>query len=161
MHGPIFWVIKAHFVILKNYIVITMYKAICLLLLLLTVSCSQSPAEKLERINGYWEIAQIENSYGFVKEYSISQNIDYFEITAAGKGVRKKVQPDLSGNFTTTNSSENIDVAIQDNTVFLNYSTAFDNWKEEVISVSTTHLVLRNEDNYTYTYRRYQPISID
>lgn len=139
-------------------------KAVCtltFLLVLLTVSCTQSPAEKLELLNGYWEIAQIENSHGSVKEYSISQNIDYFEVTETGKGVRKKVQPDLLGNFTTTNSSENIDVSTEGNTVFLKYSTAFDSWQEEIISLSDSELVLRNKDNYTYTYRRYEPISIN
>ena len=126
----------------------------------LLVSCSDSPAEKLKLLNGYWEIQQIENSHGSIKEYSISQNIDYFEVTDSGKGIRKKVQPDIVGKFTATNASENIDVIVKDNTGFLKYSTAFDTWQEEIIKVSKTQLVLRNKDNYTYTYRRYVPLSL-
>lgn len=133
----------------------------CLIATLLQLSCSQDPAVQLELLNGYWEIAQIENSHGSVKEYSISQNIDFFEITAQGKGVRKKVQPDLNGNFTTTNAKENIDILTTETTVFLKYSTAFDTWQEEILSVSKEKLRLRNKDNFTYTYRRYQPLSID
>lgn len=128
---------------------------------LIIVSCSNSPADELEHLNGYWEIAQIENSYGSKKEYSISQNIEFFEITKEGKGVRKKVQPDINGNFTTTNSSQNIDVEINDGAVFLNYSTEFDLWREEILSISPSTLILKNEDAYIYTYRRYQPLAIN
>lgn len=131
------------------------------LLTLIVLSCSNSPADNLELLNGYWEIAQIENSYGSKKEFSISQNIEFFEITKEGKGVRKKVQPDINSNFTTTNSSQNIDIEINDGAVFLNYSTEFDLWREEILSISPSTLILKNEDAYIYTYRRYQPLAIN
>lgn len=125
------------------------------------VSCAGSPKENLQLLNGYWEIAEIENAYGSKKEYGLSQNIDFFKITAAGKGIRKKVQPDVQGNYTTTNASENIDVVVEGNTVFLKYSTAFDSWQEEIVALSQEKLVLRNEDKYVYTYRRYTPLSLE
>ena len=125
----------------------------------IAISCSNTSVKELDLLNGYWEIAEIENSYGFTKEYSISQNIEFFEITKEGKGVRKKVQPDINGNFTTSNSSQNIDIEINDNIVFLKYSTEFDTWQEEVLSITSNKLVLKNEDAYIYTYRRYQPIT--
>lgn len=131
------------------------------LLTLIVLSCSNSPADNLELLNGYWEIAQIENSYGSTKEYSISQNIEFFEITKERKGVRKKVQPDINGNFTTTNSSQNIDVEINESTVFLKYSTEFDSWQEEILSITPNELILKNQDDYIYTYRRYQPLAIN
>ena len=125
----------------------------------IAISCSNTSVKELDLLNGYWEIAEIENSYGFTKEYSISQKIEFFEITKEGKGVRKKVQPDINGNFTTSNSSQNIDIEINDNIVFLKYSTEFDTWQEEVLSITSNKLVLKNEDAYIYTYRRYQPIT--
>ena len=128
---------------------------------ILITSCSKPPEEQIVLINGYWEIAKIENNYGSSKEYSISQNIDFFEVNTQGKGIRKKVQPDIKGNFTTTNSSENINITTKDNTVFLQYSTAYDTWQEEVINVSKKELILRNENNFTYVYRRYEPLSIN
>ena len=132
-----------------------------ILLGFLLVGCTQSVDEQIKLLNGYWEIAKIENSQGFSKEYSISQNIDFFDVSAQGKGVRKKVQPDIRGNFTTTNASENIDVRTEGTTVTLLYSTAFDSWQEEIISVSEKELILRNEENFTYVYRRYEPLSLD
>ena len=67
----------------------------------LLTSCSKSPEEQIALINGYWEIAKIENNYGSSKEYSISQNVDFFEVNAQGKGIRKKVQPDICLLYTS------------------------------------------------------------
>lgn len=96
-------------------------------------------------------------SEGVKKEFSISQNIDFIEIQN-GKGIRKKVQPDVMGNFKTSDASENIDVEIKDDKLILNYSTAFDTWTETVLSVSEVKLKVENENGNTYTYRRYQPL---
>lgn len=128
-------------------------------LLFIASGCAPSPATQLEYLNGYWEIASIENQYGSFKEYSISQNIDFFEVTPEGKGIRKKVQPDIRGNFTASNSSQNIDVVLEGKAVFLKYSTALDTWQEEVISLSQDELVLKNSEGYIYNYRRYKPFT--
>jgi hypothetical protein len=125
--------------------------------LFLLLSCSQSTDEELDLINGYWEIASVTTIEGVKKEFSISQNIDFIEIQD-GKGIRKKVQPDLMGNFKTSDASENIDVEIKDNKLLLNYSTAFDTWTETVLAVSEDKLKVENENGNTYTYRRYQPL---
>lgn len=139
----------------------TFLYAILLALVFFEMGCAGAPKENIQLLNGYWEIAEIENAYGSKKEFILSQNIDFFELTQEGKGVRKKVQPDIQGNFTTTNASENIDIVIKGNTVFIKYSTAFDSWKEELIFLSNEKLVLQNEENYTYTYKRYEPLSIE
>lgn len=125
--------------------------------LFLLFSCSQSTDEKLVLINGYWEIASVTTSEGVKKEFSISQNIDFIEIQD-GKGIRKKVQPDLVGNFKTTDASENIDVEIKGDKLILNYSTAFDTWTETVLIVTQEKLKVENENGNTYTYRRYKPL---
>lgn len=141
---------------------ITKQHSIYLFLALFAIGCTHvSPEKQVALLNGYWEIAEIENSHGSTKEYSISQNIDFFEITQEGKGVRKKVQPDLNGNFTTSQSSQNIDIEVRENTVVLKYSTQFDTWEEEIISISTVQLILKNKYNYIYTYRRYEPLTLN
>ncbi len=137
-----------------------MRSILVLILLTLVVSCTQTPDEQLALLNGYWEIAQVETADGIQKEYGISQNIDFIEINGS-KGIRKKLQPDLSGNFKTNAASENIDVTINDNTVTLTYTTAFDSWSEEIVSIDQTHLTVVNEEGTTYRYRRYQPLLLD
>ena len=122
------------------------------------VSCTQTPDEKLTHLEGYWEIADVTTADGAKREFSLSQNIDFFEIQDNQIGIRKKVQPDINGHFTTSQSSENIDIEINGDTLVLKYTTAFDSWKETVIKASKDQLILLNEDGNTYTYRRYEPI---
>ena len=109
-------------------------------------------------LEGYWEIAEVASPNGAKKTFSLSQNIDFFEIEDQKKGIRKKVQPDIGGHFTTSQSSENIDIEINDDALVLKYTTAFDSWKETVIKASKDRLILLNENGTTYTYRRYEPI---
>ncbi|WP_162533627.1 hypothetical protein [Dokdonia sp. Dokd-P16] len=132
-----------------------------LLILAITLGCTQSNEEKLSHISGYWEIASIENPAGQVKEFSMSQNIDFFEVNADGKGVRKKVQPNVVGEFTTSQSSENINVVYKDDLLLLEYATAMDTWQETVKKATTDELVLINEDGLIYTYRKYTPLALD
>lgn len=125
--------------------------------LLLVAGCSQSAEEKLALLNGYWEIASVTTSEGVTKEFSISQNVDFIDIKN-GKGIRKKVQPDVMGNFKTSDASENIDVTADIHKLQLTYSTAFDTWTETVLEVTETTLKVENENGNTYIYRRYQPL---
>ncbi len=121
-------------------------------------SCTSSPEAQLQYIDGYWEIVSVRFPDDTQRTFSMSQNIDFFEINDNLTGVRKKVQPDLLGSFTTSQSSENINAIIKDNILKLQYSTAFDNWHETVIKATAKELVLLNENGNTYTYRRYEPI---
>lgn len=91
----------------------------------------------------------------------MSQNIDFFEIKEDGTGVRKKVQPNALGEFTTSNSSENINLVYEGDLLKLEYSTALDTWQETVKSATKDELVLINEDGLIYTYRTYKPLVLD
>ncbi len=115
----------------------------------------------LQHINGYWEIAQIKTLDGQVREFAMSQNIDFFEINENGKGIRKKVQPNLSGTFTTSKTSENIDVISDKKRLTLQYTTALDTWTETVHKATENELVLINETGIIYTYRKYKPLVIN
>lgn len=121
-------------------------------------ACTQNPEEQLTYLNGYWEIADVTTPDGKAKEFSLSQNIDFFEIQNNQKGIRKKVQPSINGNFTTSQSSENIDIEIRKDMLVLKYTTAFDHWEETVIEATKDELILLNENGNIYSYRRYEPI---
>jgi len=133
---------------------------IYLFLLLLVTSCAKSTDEQISLLNGYWEIASVENSNGDRKEYGISQNIDFIQIEN-GKGVRKKVQANLTGEFKATNAQENIDVVTNNNKITLQYSTRYDSWNETIIKVTQDKLVVQNDEGLTYTYRRYEPLNLE
>ena len=103
----------------------------------------------------------IDDGLGNTKEFGMSQSIDFFEMNPDGKGVRKKVQPNVLGDFKASDASENIDALIKDGKVVLQFSTAFDTWEEKLFKATATKLILINTDGKIYTYRRYQPLVLN
>ncbi|MEP0262394.1 hypothetical protein [Dokdonia sp.] len=134
---------------------------IYILIIISIFACSQSPEDALQHLSGYWEIADVTFTDGSKKEFSISQNIDFFEVKKDQTGIRTKVQPDINGHFTTSKSVENIDIKTVNDTLTLKYATAYDTWQEKVISATKEQLVLLTKNGNVYTYRRYKPLIIN
>lgn len=109
-------------------------------------------------MNGYWEIEKAELPDGSKKEYKVNTTIDFFEIK--GKtGFRKKVMPQLDGKYLMNNLSENITVSNNEGAIILNYSTPYAKWKEEIISLSDEKLVIKNDQDIEYHYKKPKPFS--
>jgi len=124
------------------------------------VSCKKEFTHSdLKNINGYWEIQKVTFEDGTDKEYKISETIDFFEINGKA-GLRKKVNPQFDGTYLENGHAEKIEVSVEDGKTFLNYSTAFAKWKEEIIQISKETLILENERNIQYQYKRHTAFSI-
>lgn len=122
--------------------------------------CSQRIDEKqLSKINGYWEIERTEMPDGSKKEFTVNPTIDFFEIKGKS-GMRKKVMPQIDGTYLTNDISEKITVSNEDDVIFLNYSTPFAKWKEKVVSISDEELVIENEQDIIYHYKKPKPFSV-
>lgn len=131
-----------------------------LLALLLLVSCNQSITEKdIAKLNGYWEIKKVVLKDGSDKDYKVNETIDFFEVKA-NKGYRQKVMPQLDGSYKTNNIKESISISNEDGSYFINYSTSYGKWKEEIMEVKDSTLILKNKDELEYNYKRYQPFSL-
>ena len=127
---------------------------------MLLVSChSNVKKEDIKKLNGYWEINQVKFSSGKTKDYKVNETIDYFELKS-NKGFRQKVMPQFDGKFQTNGVKENIKVVENDNSFFLEYNTKFGKWKEEIISIEDSILVLKNKENLEYTYKKFKPFSL-
>jgi hypothetical protein len=141
-----------------------------LLFITLLFSChSNVKKEDIKKLNGYWEIKQVKFSTGKTKDYKINETIDYFQLRhpeASGQfenkvvGFRQKVMPQFDGKFQTNGIKENIKVVENDNSFFLEYNTKFGKWKEEIISIEDSILVLKNKENLEYTYKKFKPFSL-
>jgi hypothetical protein len=133
---------------------------IILFISFLLVSCQQkiNPNE-LSKINGYWEIEKVVFDKGEDKKYTLNEHFDYFEISN-NKGIRKKVKPQLDGTFLVNNTFERVAVRMEDEKVFLDYSTAYSKWTEEIITLSDEKLVLKNTKNTQYHYKKATAITI-
>ena len=130
-----------------------------LLFALLLISChSTVKKEDITKLNGYWEIKQVKLSTGKTKDYKINETIDYFELKD-NQGFRQKVMPQFDGKFKTNDIKENIKVVEKGNSFFIEYTTSYAKWKEEIITIEDSTLVLKNKDNLEYTYKRFKPFS--
>ena len=132
-----------------------------LFLSFLFISCQQKiKPEDISKINGYWEIEKVVFDQGEDKEYGINESYDYFKIDKNNKGFRKKVMPQLDGTFIVNDTYENVKIRFKDDKVYLDYSTLYAKWSEELIAISGKELVFKNTENKEYHYKKAEPINI-
>lgn len=136
-----------------------MKRVLLIFSIFILLSCSEDdPSEKLQNLNGYWQIEKVETDKDSVIEFRLSQYIDYIEINDS-VGFRKKLKPKIDGGYITTpNKPEKITARVEDNSLILYYQTPFDEWKEEVIEATGEKLVILNQDNKKYYYQRHKPL---
>ncbi|SDL27224.1 hypothetical protein SAMN04488034_10323 [Salinimicrobium catena] len=138
-------------------------KKLILLLVLAIVSTAchqQSDEEKINNLNGYWEIKKAELPEGITKEFKFSELVDYIQVEN-GEGFRMKVRPQLGGSFITSKDRENFEAKVENDSINLYYTTPYNSWKETVISSEENELKVINPRGIIYTYKRFTPYSTD
>jgi len=138
-----------------------MKKATTILLFsILLVSCKQTINEKdLTKLNGYWEIQKVLLPDGGKKDYKVNETIDFFEVKN-NQGFRQKVMPQLDGTYLTNNIKEKITILNEKGDFYINYATDYGKWKEEIVELKDSSLVLKSKDNLEYHYKRQVPFSL-
>lgn len=134
--------------------------SIALILMIFLTSCSNKPADHLEHINGYWGIEKVEFTKDSIRDFKINEIVDYIEIVDS-LGFRVKVKPQFDGSYIPAGEPEKIIVTTEANEVALNYSTAFNSWKEIIVASKEDKLSLKNERGIIYHYKRYKPLKLD
>ena len=76
------------------------------------------------------------------------------------KGIRKKVMPQLDGTFLVNDAYENVTVRFKDDKTYIDYSTPFTKWSEELITLKDDELVLLNAEKKEYHYKKTGPINL-
>lgn len=137
-----------------------MKRILLLIVLVSALSCKQKITEAdLSNLNGYWEIEKVELPDGDKKEYKVNETIDFFKIEA-NKGFRKKVMPQLDGTYLTNDIQEDVVVVIKDSDASLQYKTTYASWKEEIIELTKDKLVVKNQQEIEYYYKRPAKFSV-
>jgi hypothetical protein len=133
-----------------------------LLVALLLVGCKQkiTPAD-LAKINGYWEIEKVVLEDGNEKKYGMNESFDYFRIDKKSTGIRKKVMPQLDGTFLVNETFENVKIRFSDDQIFLDYSTPYMKWSEEILVLTDKELVVLNAEKKEYHYKKTGPINLN
>ena len=139
-----------------------MIKKICAVLCFaLVLSCDQSSSkEDITHLNGYWQIHQVQLKDGSVREFRFSELVDYIELQDR-QGYRKKMRPQLDGTFKTSADREKLLVKVENDSINLYYETAYNTWKETLISSEEDEIKILNPDGTVYTYKRFTPYSIN
>ncbi|AWG21775.1 hypothetical protein FFWV33_09580 [Flavobacterium faecale] len=127
---------------------------------LMFVGCKQKiePAD-VAKLNGYWEIEKVEMPDSEDKDYKINEHYDFFAMKN-NEGIRKKVMPQLDGTFIVNDTYENVLVRFEKEKAFLDYSTDFSKWSEELVELTDEELVVKNAENKEYHYKKTGPINL-
>ena len=137
-----------------------MKKILFLFVLGVVLSCKQNITDAdISNLNGYWEIEKVELPDGDKKEYKVNETIDFFKIEA-NKGFRKKVMPQLDGTYLTNDVQEAVVVVVKDGDASLQYKTTYASWNEEIIELTKDKLVVKNQQEIEYYYKRPAKFSI-
>jgi hypothetical protein len=132
------------------------------LVALFVMGCKQKINEAdIAKINGYWEIEKVVFEKGKDKDYGMNDTFDYFELDENNAGIRKKVMPQLDGTFLVNDTFENVKIRFaEDGQIFLDYSTPYTKWSEEILSLTATELVVLNAEKKEYHYKKAAPINL-
>ena len=118
------------------------------------VGCQQAVSlADSTKINGYWEIKKVILPDGEKKEYKINETNDFFNVKN-NIGFRKKVTPQFDGKYLVNDQQEIIRLFKKKDAVFIEYSTLYAKWVEEIIVLTAEELVLKNGQNIEYHYKR-------
>ena len=137
-----------------------MKKIVVLLFLFIISSCHQKiTSSDISKLNGYWEIEKVILYDGTKKNYTYNESFDFFKVTN-NKGFRKKVMPQLDGRFLVNDQFEKIEITFENDIAYINYSTPYAKWKEEIESLSSDKLVVINASKAKYYYKKTAPVNI-
>jgi len=131
---------------------------LCLIFSVL-VSCDKTYSDaELSKINGYWEIESVVMKDS-VKEYNINSTIDYFELKGKA-GFRKKVMPQINGTYRVNDLSEKVEIVQDSGKTYIQYKTDYAQWQEEILELNDEELVLKNNHDIEYHYKKPEPFTI-
>ncbi|WP_445713666.1 lipocalin family protein [Flavobacterium sp.] len=137
-----------------------MKKIIVFIAFIVLSSCKQTITnDNIQYLNGYWEIEKVELPNGEMKEYKVNETIDFFKIES-NKGFRNKVMPQLDGSYLTNDHQEDIIITFKDGDATIQYKTNYASWDENIIELTNDKLVLKNQQELEYHYKRPAKFSI-
>lgn len=135
-----------------------MKKISLLFFVLFLISCNSVSDEDIKNLNGYWEIKQVKLENGETKDYKVNETIDYIQVEN-NAGFRQKVMPQFDGTFRTNTLKDVIKIVKAKDAYFIENKTPYGIWKEQILKLEDSTLVLKNQQNLEYTYKKFKPFS--
>lgn len=136
-----------------------MKKIIALGFVFILISCQSKPQEKdLPKMNGYWEIEEVEFPDGNKKVYQVNELIDLFELKN-NKGFRTKVKAQLDGSFIKSEMKDAVEIVDSNDVVYLKTKSKYSKMVEKILKINDKELVIENETKIVYHYKKFIPFS--
>ena len=108
-------------------------------------------------LEGYWEIEKVSSHGETFNPRGAAPMVDYYRLNNKTQGYRKKLAPSF-GLYQT--SDQQFAFEIEQSTsgeYHLHFSKALEPWKEKIIELDSTQLVLEHQDK-VYHYIRHEKI---
>ncbi|WP_233530479.1 lipocalin family protein [Gelidibacter salicanalis] len=129
--------------------------------LFLVMACSKDPESFIPHVSGYWEIYEVTLADGSKREYTYNDTVDYLSVTDSLTGFRKKMKPSFDGTYTTSEDAESLTLKIESDSLHIYYTTPYATWKETVLNATEDELLIVNQQNVRYLYKRFIPITVE
>ena len=59
-----------------------------------------------------------------------------------------------------SSTAENLEIVNEEGKTYISYTTNYSKWKERILTLDEEHLVLKNEQDIEYHYKKPEPFSI-
>lgn len=133
---------------------------ITLFCLIILSSCTNSSNINISNLNGYWEIEEVIQADGSSHVYKINETVDFFKVNDSLSGYRQKMKTDADNNYKPVTKEEHIKVITENDSLKIQYSTPFSNWKETILELNNDRLKVVNQHQNVYIYKRYIPLNL-
>ncbi len=129
-----------------------------LLMAFILIGC-QSPTtqQKINTLNGYWEIFKVKDSTGQVRKvYKMNPSVDYIHIDSTRRGYRVKLKPSIDGSYKTTGDRTHFTVKVKQDSIKFLYHTPMTQWIATLLTIEEDRFTVRGQRNMIYVYKRFK-----
>jgi hypothetical protein len=127
-----------------------------LIIAFVALSCTdQSTDDKLNYLQGYWNIEHVEKPDGTEQEFPFTNHMDFFEING-NSGTKSRVSPTFDGRFIGYGETIRFDWEERENQLLLKFGTGDNAYNMILREATKEEMVLIHENGTIYYYLPYQ-----
>jgi hypothetical protein len=127
-------------------------KGFILLSFVVLSACQNSSKPDLNQLNGYWEIDFVQQENETFQNKQSNSLYDFYSMKD-GKGIYKKVSPQLDGSFLTTESNIPFEIKEDNGTFKIKFNSPWNMWQKTIKQLDSQKLVLFHQDR-SFHYKR-------
>ena len=131
---------------------------ISILSLTLWTACTGVSSDDLKQLEGYWEISKVEAHGETFNPIGGAPAVDYYQMFNDSMGIKKKMVPSFGEKYSSSEDLIQYKILTVDGNYSLQFSSALEEWKEEIKSLSQEEMILFHNDK-SYHYKRHQKIT--